>query len=177
MRSPGGYALLLAILIANIILAMSLGIFSIALKEVTLTTYIKDSQSAFSAADHMLECALYWDMAYVRNGMPYTIFATSSSPGYTPIPSNPGLLDNAVCDGVRLDNSGAGGTGWNVITTGPPAPSGITTFGLKFPNGTCADVRILKDSLGMLVTSNGYNNCNVNNPRRTQRTIEVSTNL
>jgi hypothetical protein len=176
MTTPSrGYALLLAILIANVILAMSLGIFSIALKEVVLATYIRDSQSAFAAADHMLECALYWDMASAHNGMPYAIFATSSSPGYTTIPA--ATLDLAVCDGVRLDNSGAGGTGWNVITTGPPAPSGITTFALKFPDGTCADVRVLKDSLGMLVTSNGYNNCNVNNPRRTQRTIEVSTNL
>lgn len=168
-----GYALLLAILIANIILAMSLGVFSIAMKEVILTTYLKDSQRAFNAANHMLECALYWDRSYPQNGMPRTIFATSTA--YTTIPS--ATLDLAVCDGaVRLNNSSAppAGTSWLVTRT---ASDGRTTFTIRFRDGTCGDVTVYKDAAGALITSNGYNNCNANNPRRTQRTIEVFTNL
>jgi hypothetical protein len=176
MQRTQGFALLLAILIINVILAMSLGIFSIALKEVILTTYLKDSQSAFGAADHMLECALYWDMAYSHNGMnpQETIFATSSA--YVP----PGNLGAAVCEGIRLNNPAlpsAGGASWSVPPATLTPTSGVTTFALKFTDGTCADVSVLKDSFGTTVTSNGYNNCNPNNPRRTQRTIEVSTNL
>lgn len=169
-----GYALLLAILIANIILAMSLGIFSIALKEATLTTYLKNSQSAFGAADHVLECALYWDMASTpaQNGMPYTIFATSTA--YVTIPS--AQLDTAVCDGIRLDNAAASPAGqdWKVTTA---ANIGITTFSLRLLDGTCGDATVVKDPSGTTVTANGYNDCNVNNPRRTQRSVEVSTNL
>lgn len=172
MRPSQGYALLLAILIANIILAMSLGIFSIALKEVILATYIRDSQSAFGAADHVLECALYWDMSIPQNGMPYTIFATSSA--YATIPS--ATLDTAVCDGIRLDNPAAAPVGANWLVTTTPV-SGVTTFSLKFSDGTCGDAVVSKDASGMTITSNGYNTCSVNNPRRTQRTLEVSTNI
>lgn len=165
-----GYALLLAILIANIILAMSLGVFSIALKEVMLATYLKDSQSAFGAADHLLECALYWDRSFPQNGMPYTIFATST--GYV----TPGAINSAVCDGIQLNLAAAppAGNNWFVTKT---AVDGRTTFSMKFLDGTCADVTVLHNAAGVLVTSNGYNNCNANNPRRTQRTIEVFTNI
>lgn len=177
MRSSRGYALLLAILIANIVLAMSLGIFSIALKEVTLTTYLRDSQSAFAAADLGLECGLFWDMSYPQNGIinpSETIFATSTA--YNP----PANLDSAVCNGMQLDSAGAK---WSVPAATLTSTGGITTFSLQLANGTCVDVAVSKVNdvisgiSGTTVTSNGYNNCNPNNPRRTQRTLEVSKNL
>jgi len=73
-----GFTLLLAALIASIVLSLGAAIFSIAQKELTLSSAGRNSQFAFYAADTAAECALYWD---VRS----SAFATSSNP-HTPIP-------------------------------------------------------------------------------------------
>lgn len=163
-----GYALLLSILIINIILAMSLGIFSISLKELQLAAFLRDSQKAFGAADRAMECSLYWDRAYPQNGItpPETIFATSSA--YV----RPTNLNSAVCDGQQLNNVPV--SQWNVTTT---IATGTTSFLLNFVDGTCSMVTVVKDAISTTLTSNGYDTCAANNPRKTQRTIQVTTNI
>ncbi len=157
-----GYILLLSVLISSIILAMSLGIFTISIKEVVLASFLKDSARAFQAADRAVECTLYWDRSYPQNGIAQSIFSTSTS--YVP-PSN---INNAVCDGQQLTSSG-----WTVTNT---SATGTTQFLLNFVDGSCATVEVIKDGLSTMVTSNGYNSCDASNPRRTQRTIEVESN-
>ncbi len=169
-----GFILLLAVLISSIVLAISLGVYSLSLKEVILASYLKDSAKAFGAADRAVECTLYWDRLAPYNGMPYTIFSTSSA--YVTISSD--TLDNAVCDNTQLDNSAASpaGTGWTV--TNVPPTTGMTAFTLTYPDGTCADVTVNKEVYAKTtVISNGYNNCDPTNDRRTQRTIQVTSNF
>jgi len=56
-----GFTLLLASLIAALLLAVGLSMFTIAQKEIILSGLGRDSQYAFYAADTGAECALYWD--------------------------------------------------------------------------------------------------------------------
>jgi hypothetical protein len=69
-REPG-FTLLLAAIVSSIVLSLGAAIFSIALKQLTLTSTGRDSQFAFYAADTGAECALYWDVRQQA-------FATSS---------------------------------------------------------------------------------------------------
>ncbi len=55
-----GFTLLLASLIASILLAIGLSMFTIAQKEIVLSGLGRESQYAFYAADAGTECALYW---------------------------------------------------------------------------------------------------------------------
>lgn len=161
-----GYILLLSILIVSVVLAISFGIYVIVLKEITLATFLRDSQKAFSAADRAIECALYWDRSTPQNGMTHTIFATGTIGSQY---NYPAAVNNAECDTVRLNSV------WAVVTQ---ADSATTTYPLTYSDGTCADVEVAKEgNAGTTVTSNGYNNCNINDNRRTQRTIQVTSNL
>ena len=150
-----------------------MGIYSLSIKEVILASFLKESSRAFGAADRGIECALYWDRTATQNGMPYTIFATSTT--YTTIPA--AKLDTAVCDATRLDDPTASptGTGWNVVAT--PA-IGTTQFTLTYPDGTCAELSVVKEGVTKTtIVSNGYNTCDASNARRTQRTIQVTGNF
>ena len=57
-----GFVVLFTVLIASIVLAMTVGISQIALREVVLSASAKEAQYAFFAADTGAECALYWDI-------------------------------------------------------------------------------------------------------------------
>lgn len=57
-----GFTLLFAGLTASLILAISLSILSISIKESQLSGVAKESQLAFYAADTGVECVLYWDL-------------------------------------------------------------------------------------------------------------------
>ena len=164
----GGYILLLTVLIVSIILAISFGIYALSIKEVILSSFLRDSQRAFSAADRGVECALYWDVSYPQNHEPYTVFATSTA--YV----TPGAISEAVCDGVHLNDVAL--THWTV--SGLTATQGVTDFSLSFSDGTYAEINVSKDSVsGTTIRVNGYNSQDMSNPRQTQRTIEVTTNL
>lgn len=168
-EKENGYILLLTVLIVSIILAISFGIYALSIKEVILASFLRDSQRAFSAADRAVECTLYWDVSYPQNGMPYTIFASSTA--YI-IPAN---LSDAVCDGQQLSDTAT--TLWDVPSGDLTATGGITTFFLSFSDGTYAEVRVEKADEQTTIRVSGYNSQDMSNPRQTQRTIEVTTNL
>lgn len=168
-----GFILLISVLVSSIILAISLGVYSLSIKEVILASFLKQSSLAFGAADRGIECTLYWDRTATQNGMPYTIFSTSTA--YATIPS--ATLDTAKCDTSRLDDSTAApiGTGWTVTNT---PLVGTTQFTLTYPDNTCAEVTVIKEGVTKTtIISNGYNTCDPSNSRRTQRTIQVTGNF
>ncbi len=168
-----GFILLISVLVSSIILAISLGIYSLSIKEVILASFLKQSSRAFGAADRGIECALYWDRTAPQDGMPYTIFSTSSA--YATIPT--AKLDTAQCDASQLDNSAAAptGTGWTVINT---PLVGTTQLTLTYPDNTCAEITVIKEGVNKTtIVSNGYNTCDASNSRRTQRTIQVTGNF
>jgi hypothetical protein len=61
-NNKGGFALLFSVLVSSLLLTIGLSIFSIALKELAISTATRQSIHAFYAADSGLECANYWDL-------------------------------------------------------------------------------------------------------------------
>ncbi|MCA9352583.1 hypothetical protein KC901_00160 [Patescibacteria group bacterium] len=63
LQKNKGFVILFAVLVSSLILLISAGIFNIVQKEVVLSSYARESQRAFYAADSALECALYADVS------------------------------------------------------------------------------------------------------------------
>jgi hypothetical protein len=165
-QKEGGYILLLSILITSIILAVSFGVYAIGLKSILLSSFMKDSQRALAAADRGAECALYWDYAYRNTVIGGTVFPPNSAYAM------PGNANLATCAGMNFVNNA--GANWATVLN--PA-TGNTTFSLTFPDGTCANVRVYKTAIRTEITSDGVSDCNPNNLRRTQRSIQVYSQI
>ena len=60
-NNKSGIALIFSMLISSIILAIALGVISVAIKEINFNTSAKNTNEAFFAADTGIECALYND--------------------------------------------------------------------------------------------------------------------
>lgn len=56
-----GAALLIAIIISGVALVVGLGVYNRTYKELIFSSFWRQAQTAFSAADAGLECAMYWD--------------------------------------------------------------------------------------------------------------------
>ena len=63
-RKERGFTILLAALVASLVLAIGISVFTIAQKQVILSSLGRNSQYAFYAADTGAECGLYWDLRY-----------------------------------------------------------------------------------------------------------------
>jgi hypothetical protein len=112
-QNQRGFTLLLAALVASITLSLGAAIYSITLKQLTLSGIGRDSQFAFYAADTSAECALYWD---IRQGA----FNTTTPPA------------TITCDGTTIPvtatsyNSSGGSSGsWYSASAGC-VPGGAT---------------------------------------------------
>lgn len=158
-----GFTLLIAVLVAGIVLSIGLAILNLTIKEFTLSSIVRESQIAFSAADAGMECALYWD------GLPRDRFNTGAAPA------------TISCGGADVSEYGGGST----------ALVGGNSYGV--PNefevrwGTpevCARVEVTKHDDGTLgtcpagvtctvVVSRGYNTCDVNHPRAVERALRA----
>jgi hypothetical protein len=166
-----GFTLLLSILVISMILSASLGMAQIALKENQLSSLVRESESAFHAADKGIDCALYYHISYDRYspGPPHSPFSTSS---VFELPSN---MNTVTCNGTRLDSV------WTQTNPAPAATTGLTTFWLNFADGSCVYVEVLNynsnTTIDSTIKAEGYNTCVVNAPNRTLRVIEVTTNL
>lgn len=60
--SNRGAIFLIAMLVASVALAIGIGVYNRTYKELLFASFWKQAQTAFSAADSGLECALYWDL-------------------------------------------------------------------------------------------------------------------
>lgn len=81
-----GFVVLFAVLISSVVLAITLGISSVAYKEVLLTSQAREANYAFFAADSGTECALYADLQKTGFGTP------NVSTGPTPFDCNGGTI-------------------------------------------------------------------------------------
>lgn len=166
-KKSRGFTLLLAALVSSIVLALGASIFTLARKEVTLSSLGRDSQYAFYSADQAAECALYWDARY-------GFFGTSTPAGVT--------APNPMCDGQTLtDQNGAD------INLQRPSPASYP-YTMTFKYGPrsagvsyCAMGYVLKtqDASGVVRTTihaDGYSSSCVtlaSNPRTLQRSVEL----
>lgn len=148
--SEQGFTILLAALVASLVLSLGISVFSIAQKQVILTSTSRNSQYAFYAADSAAECALYWD---VRHD-----FASTTGP-----------ISPITCD----DDS-------NIIVSHTTLGEFPTEFDFEFePNGYCVRVLVTKDTIHprTLIRADGFSvGCaEIESSGRTlQRSVELT---
>lgn len=59
-KPQNGFALLMSLIVVSVVVSIGLTILDLTLKQLSLSTNSKDSESAFHAANAGLECARYW---------------------------------------------------------------------------------------------------------------------
>ena len=178
-KNQQGFVILFTILIATIILMIGLGIFSIATREIVLSSTAREAQYAFYAADAGVECALY---AQSLGGA--TPFSTDGTTGTFPCGNNEFvsvsgngsqstpwefsvMIDNAstMCTKVSVFDSGNTrriiAQGYNICTSGQPA--------LKNPLLVERDLDVVYEiaansSNGTSTTTPNLNSINIQNP-------------
>ena len=168
----GGFTIFVAVLVVSVLLSVSLGLAEITIKENLLSSYLQESQTAFYAADRGVDCALFWGMSFDRYLPPsgplqFSPFPTSTVGVSYDYPPN---WNTITCLGTNLSSAG-----WSV--SNETATGATTKFHLDFIDGSCADIAVEVNSGTTVYRAQGFNTCNTANPRRTQRTLEVSTNL
>ena len=104
-KSNKAFAVLFSIMLAIFLITLGISIFSISLKEIQITTSVRDSQIAYYAADSARECALYWD---VKKGAFPTCLSDDCSENTTA-----DQISDIVCNGNTI----------NVAFTPPTSPS------------------------------------------------------
>jgi hypothetical protein len=61
IKNKKGFALLFSVLISGLLVTIGVSIFNISIKEIMISASIRDSQTAYYAADSATECFLYWN--------------------------------------------------------------------------------------------------------------------
>ncbi len=192
-RRKGGYILLLAVLISSIILAISLGVYSIGLKQFVLSSFLSESQKALVAADRGIECYMYWDGLFRDNGLqdnagntsvttntmfPQPLGSTPQSSDFNPPnwpPANAGNASMAVCAGNHFYQSGTWGA--PQIVTDSTGTWIQTSYRLDFGDGSYTTVRVRRSNNFTQIIANGYNTKDQNSLRQTMRQVEVDARI
>ena len=123
-----GFVLLFVIVISSIILAITLSIMNVSLKEIKFGTSARDTNDAFFAADTGAECALFNDKS-TQNKFPLA-----------------GPAAAITCANV------------SVIPTFSSGVYNFTVTNLGSTGQSCAKVTVNKSVLPTAVISKGYNN-------------------
>ena len=148
IKKNKGFVLLFVIVISSIILAITLSIMNISLKEIKFGTSARDTNDAFFAADTGSECALFNDKStsnsFVQNGGTGTI----------------------SCLGNTISLNGAYPS-WNFILSG-----------LGSSGKSCAKVTVDKTVSPVSVISKGYNigdaSCLSSSTNRVERELQMT---
>ncbi len=155
LKASSGFTILFAVLIGSLLLSIGLFISRLSVKEITLATAGRNSETAFFAADTGIECALYWDFR-VRGLFP------SSNKGSAPTP---------------IDCNGNANT--VVSVSAQSSTAATSTFTLNFTQGSdpagCALVSVGKTVFGStIIESRGRNECGLTqNPARVERALRA----
>ncbi len=153
-----GFILLFASLIASVLLTIGIGISTIVLKELRLSSIGRESQIAFFAADTGIECALYWNE--IGHG---DVFKTSAGTGSF------NCAGQSVLAGT---NNPASSDHANMIIGG----QALSHFGISpisVLDDSCVDVTVEKRDVGStIIIAHGYNAC-VSDDRRVERALRV----
>lgn len=148
LQRSGGFVILFVVVVSSIILAVTLAVANISLKEIKFGTSAKDTNDALFAADTGAECALINDKS------------TSNSFVQT------GGSGTVSCLGQTIPLNGAYPS-WNFIL------SGLGSGGLG-----CAKVSVDKTVSPTAVISKGYNigdaSCVSSSTNRVERQLELS---
>lgn len=193
-----GFALLIGVLVAVVLISITYTMFGVSLKQLGLATSGKNSQLAFYAADTGAECALYAD---TKIDQAFVAVTTSIDAG-----NNTRLTLSAP--GTKSTSCSATSTVLNTVYT--PAPGNVTINGVTYTNAvngthvstflvyqnypsipSCAQVTVSKYKVASVVggvtteilktriESRGYNTCPwgsaaiSNDPQRVERGLEI----
>lgn len=161
-----GFSVFLSVIIVGVLSLIVFFITSVGSKETIFSTYNRESQYAYFAADAGIECALFWDSRSV------SAFSTSTSG--SPINCNGvSMATNVTIAGTTTATTRIGGGG---------DANATSTFGFSLtsgqnPTSACVIVTVNKRYIGpnlaTSIYSRGYNNCVTTDDRRVERGIEV----
>lgn len=168
LKNNKGFAILFAVLLASFLVTLGISIFSISLKEIQITTSIRDSQIAFYIADSARECALYWDVK-VEDSFPSKITCSDSEEDCN--------LDRTItCNGtsVLLNFTKIGTDNYTMLIPKYPFFQASSTSS----STPIASIKITKEvsenNIKTTIESYGYNNSILG--RRVQRGIKTTNN-
>lgn len=161
-KQKEGFVILFAMVVSSIILLVSAGMYNLSKKQVILSSYARESQRAFYAANSALECAFFYD---ISDFIDQTSFPIDASDGY-------GTQINCGGRNVIVRKLNVGFTGTNEYTH---------SFVFRFPNPVdmnshtsgCAYVLVEKkiqidasrpdaNTINTRVTASGFNTCSEN---------------
>lgn len=142
IQKNGGAVLLIAILMASVALAVGFGVYNRTYKELLFSSFWKQTQIGFSAADSGLECFLYWEL---HPSTPASCFGNSAAlSGWNPL--------NATTGSIDIDVPGSGCT--NVTVAWDSGKNATTTVAHGY-NTSCAiknagtNPRVVERGLGV----------------------------
>ena len=145
-----GFALLISVIISAIIMTIGITIVNSAIKEVILSSTVRNSLESFYMANSGVECALYWDNVRGNFEKESAFFHKDSSPGVI------------ECRGIEATVNG---------------PSDFWLIeedtNLACVNVDLEAIPVGPDELKFVVSSWGFNTCNEKNTRRVDRALEV----
>jgi hypothetical protein len=152
-KNQKGFVALFTVLLVSVILSMAVGIASISLKEIVLSSSASEGNKSFYAADAGIECALYFDR--IANPPPNS------------------FLSNLRCnDSLPIIS--------NAITTDDSDEAYSFTMPFGEESELCADVLVERNILGAgfstRIESKGSNvPCDDdNNPKKVERSVRVT---
>jgi len=133
-----GFVMLFAVTLSSIILAITLGVANIALKEINFSTSARETNNAFFAADAGIECALFNDRVLSRS------FVETGSTGVVSCLNNPSIALSGSYPSWNFVLPGLAGsscTKVNVVkdnvTSFPLIKTTIIAKGYNIGDGSC----------------------------------------
>lgn len=160
--SRSGFVIVLGILISTILFSLGFGIAAFALKQILVTSTIKNSYVAFYAADSGLECGYYWNNQR-SDGRVRSVFTDNDQ---VP-PEEEQNWIRIQCNGVTENNF-----------TFPDNRSFSFQLNERRPEDATTTISVFKLTDGPYQNqydANGINNGLVGNPKRVERRIRAQT--
>ncbi len=147
--TPRGFTLIIAVIVSSVVLSVGLTLLDITYKQITLASSATQSQYAFYNADTTLECVLYWDQQF--GAFDFT----------TPLDA-----ENITCNSIPVTN---------YSSYIPTAGNRRTEFSVPCATGgSLGYVTIDKTTTNQtIILANGFNNCDVGDPRRIERGLKA----
>lgn len=160
-KEKKGFAVLFSVMLASFLITLGISIFSISLKEIMITTSVRDSQIAYYAADSARECAVYWD---IKQGVFPPCFNDDGSFAECSLTSNPSIKPTITCNGFDIDVSFSKPQFVSTVYwTGPDTLKDFFKYGTSSTNivSPRADIKISKDytsgSIQTTIETYGHN--------------------
>lgn len=145
--SPRGFTLLVAVILSSVVVTIGMALLDVAYKQVLLSSTAKQSQYAYYEADTALECALYYDQQL-------DAFNT-----------NPTELTTLTCEGQTFSFNTTGNSPRITTYSVPCAGGGTQAYVTAYKN--------YPEEPTTRIFVNGYNSCNLADPRRIERGLKV----